>query len=192
MSKKLKTILIIILIILFYPLGLLVMWLGTTWKKWLKILITIPFILVILYIILWLFFIRPFHAVGRSMLPTIKENQLLFVNLPSRFVPQQRGTIILFKRESDRTYFARIVGLPGEKIMVNNGKVYINRRELSESYLPFGIKTYGSDFLAEGQEVVIPQGAYFVLGDNRPFSLDSRGYGFISQKKIVGSLISLY
>ncbi len=168
------------------------MWKATQWKKWLKVLITIPLILVILLSILWLFFVRPFYAVGSSMLPTIKEDQILLTNLPSRYIAQKRGTIILFKRDSQISYFARIVGLPGERIMVNNGKVYINGRQLSEPYLWPDIKTYGSDFLSDGQEIVIPKGTYFVLGDNRPFSLDSRGYGFVDQKKVVGSLIPIY
>lgn len=93
-----------------------------------------------------------------------------------------RGDIVLVRAES----ILRIIGLPGEEIMIKNGSIYINEVKLNEAYLQKGIKTAAGNFLKEGIPAKIPAEEYIVLGDNRKNSQDSRDIGFIKTSDITG------
>jgi signal peptidase I len=88
-----------------------------------------------------------------------------------------------------RQIFKRIVGLPGERLKISHGQVYINGVALDENYLPSGTFTGPETFLKDNQEIVIPQDYYFVMGDNRMHSSDSRDFGPIPKKTIVGKVV---
>jgi signal peptidase I len=121
---------------------------------------------------------------GPSMWPTLKDGDTALVNmLARRMGPIQRGEIILVRDGPYRDYATkRVVGLPGEKIDFRNNKVYVNGRELPELYLPKGtVTTSGSPTFLLGPR------QYFVLGDNRPDSFDSRCYGPIPENAVMGS-----
>ncbi len=106
----------------------------------------------------------------------------------------QRGDVVVFKppvSEEDE-FIKRVIGLPGETISLQNGKVYINGSQLKESYLADTLQTFGSTFLADGKEYKIPDGEYMVFGDNRPHSSDSRVWGPITKDKISGRAWLIY
>lgn len=105
----------------------------------------------------------------------------------------ERGDVIIFKYSETQDFIKRIIGLPGDKVMLKDGKMYINGKQLDESdYLSSSIYTNGGDFLKEGQEITVPEGEYFVCGDNRPHSSDSRVFGPISLGRIKGKAWIVY
>jgi len=119
---------------------------------------------------------------GASMEATLHNNERLIANkIGYRFESPQRSEIIIFKPPLDtkRNYIKRVIGLPGDKIKIVNGRVYLNDQELKEPYLKY--KSYENM-----PEIVVPENSYFVLGDNRPNSSDSRYWGFVPRKNIVG------
>ena len=83
--------------------------------------------------------------------------------------------------------------MPGDKVKVSGGDVYLNGQRLDQSsFLPPGVKTNGGNFLGEGEEVVVPEGQYFTMGDNREFSSDSREWGFVTKQAIIGKSFLVY
>ena len=86
----------------------------------------------------------------------------------------------------DQVFIKRVIGLPGDRVMVSGGKVYINGQPTAELYLPKGTRTYGGASLSEGEELTVPQGRYFIMGDNRGGSSDSREWGTIGKDLVVG------
>jgi signal peptidase I len=121
------------------------------------------------------------------MEPTLKVGDKVLVNkLSYDFHPVHRGDVIVFKRPANdyspgiKDLIKRVIGLPGETIEGRGGSIYINGQKLNEPWLPRGTPT--SDFTP----VVIPAGQYFVMGDNRGDSADSRGFGPIKKNLIVG------
>jgi len=129
------------------------------------------------------------------MHPNFPDGEYLLTQKVSYyFSPPQRGDVVVFKppiSEEDE-FIKRIIGLPGEKIMVSNGKVYINGRLLNEPYLDSTLYTFSSSALQEGLEYTIPDGEWIVMGDNRPHSSDSRSWGPITKKEISGKAWLIY
>lgn len=129
------------------------------------------------------FFIKPFYVKGASMEPSFYDNEYLVIDeISYRFKEPLRGEIVVFKypRDPKQFFIKRIVGLPGETVQVTGGKVFVNGEELIENYL-------NPDTVTKGEIVVTLQSnEYFVLGDNRDFSLDSRSFGPLQLDFIVG------
>jgi signal peptidase I len=116
-----------------------------------------------------------------SMEPSLFEGQYLMINkVVYRFKPPQRGDVIIFhyKNSPDLVYIKRVIGLPGEEIELKSGEVYLNGSELDEPYIP-GV-TPGK------LKQTVPPDNYFVMGDNRISSSDSRHWGPILHDKIIG------
>jgi signal peptidase I len=128
------------------------------------------------------------------MHPTYKNGEYLMANKITYKVKEpQRGDVIIFKYSDTQDFIKRIIGLPGETVMLKDGKIYINGELLDESaYLNSSIYTSGGDFLKEGQSIKVPEGEYFVCGDNRPHSSDSRTFGTISIDRIKGKAWIVY
>ena len=132
------------------------------------------------------FIAQPFLVSGSSMEPSfLNGNYLLVDELTYRFREPQRGEVVVFRYPLDRRafYIKRIIGLPGERVVIENGEVSImtsdGKTVLRESYIP-GVNTRGQlDTTLDGQE-------YFVMGDNRNFSFDSRSWGALSGEDIIG------
>lgn len=155
----------------------------------------IPLLLGGLFLIVYLFIAQPHKISGNAMVPNYVNGQYYLSN---KFVYKtgnpQRGEVVVFKnpRNENQDFFKRIVGLPGEQIKVEDCKVYINNQILEESYLSEGICTQEDTFLQEGVPTTIPTDNYFVLGDNRDQSSDSREWGFVPSKNIIGRMDFCY
>ena len=130
-----------------------------------------------------MFLVQPFYVKGASMEPNFNDGQYLIINeIGYRFEEPKRGDVVVFRYPLNPSeyFIKRIVGLPGETVAVDDGRVFINKKELAEAYLPKGLTTYGKITLTlSGDE-------YFVLGDNRPASHDSRRWGVLRRNFIVG------
>ena len=135
--------------------------------------------------LIFIFVIGLQQVVGPSMSPTLKEGNVIVVNkLIYSFSKVKRGDIIVLS-ESEKYMIKRVIGLPGDYIEYKNNTLYINGEMVEEEYLNDSVIT--DDFaMTEIGYTVIPDDMYFVLGDNRGDSLDSRSYGLINKKQIIG------
>lgn len=148
-----------------------------------------------IFLFIYLLVLQPHKIKGQSMEPNFSNGEYLLTDkITYRLREPKRGDVIVFKAPGTNgdEFIKRIIGLPGEKILIKSGKIYINGQELKEDYLPEATFTYGGQFLREGEEKIIPEGHFFVLGDNRNASSDSRTWGFISQKAITGRAWLIY
>ena len=118
-------------------------------------------------------FIKPTIVHGSSMDPTLEDGEYLLVSKQAyTFDEPERGEIIIFPvEEEDRLYIKRVIGLPGDEITINSGKVYLNNIENGQEYTLDGVTSGNIDSL------IVPDGEVFVLGDNRLNSIDSREIG---------------
>ena len=155
-------------------------------------IITIAIIVPIRY-----FLIIPFYVKGESMVPNFHDREYLIVDeISYRFSEPQRGQIVVFRYPEDpQEYFIkRIIALPGEAVQIKNGGVYIYNEshpdgwKLDESYLPVDTKTLPNG-IRESEKINISDKQYFVLGDNRMFSKDSRSFGPIDKSFVVGKVL---
>jgi signal peptidase I len=132
------------------------------------------------------FLFQAFYIPSDSMVPTLEKNDRVIVNkLSYKLHDVHRGDIIVFKAppgtdDNIKDLVKRVIGLPGERVEGRNNHVYINGKQLQENYLPDGTVT--SDFAP----VVVPADSYWVMGDNREQSKDSRFFKFIRGDDIVG------
>jgi signal peptidase I len=156
-------------------------------KSFLRDTLEIVFLALVLYVVIQ-YAVQTVHVLGSSMYATLHDNDLLVASKISyKLHPPQRGDIIVFKPpdEASRDFIKRIIGLPGERVHITNSVVYINGQVLHEPYLPEKW-TYNSNWPASGQDQLIPPDQYFVLGDNRNHSSDSRTFNTITLDSILG------
>lgn len=146
-------------------------------------------IAVVTVFIIRTFLIQPFLVRGASMEPNfLNGNYLLVDEMTYRFRSPERGEVIVFRYPGDPStyYIKRIIGLPEEALIINDGKIKIINTAhpegfwLEESYLVPGLKTSGDE------KITLGLNQYFVLGDNRMFSFDSRSWGVLDGKNIIG------
>ncbi|MBF8250055.1 MAG: signal peptidase signal peptidase [Candidatus Levybacteria bacterium] len=130
------------------------------------------------------------------MYPTFFDKQYILTNIIAlRVNKPKQGDVIVFKAPNDpeKDYIKRVIGVPGDTVMVKNGDVYVNEIPLNQSlYLEPPMRTYGGSFLKEGVSVTVPADGYFVMGDNRSGSSDSREWGFVPLKSIIGESFFVY
>lgn len=148
-----------------------------------------------LFLVVYLFIAQPNEVKGASMEPNLKTgDRLITYKIAYKFDPIQRGDIIVIHspRDFNTQYIKRIIGLPGDTLLMTEGKVYINNKKLDEPYLHVETHTWEGWNFQEGVPFTIPQEYIFVMGDNRPNSSDSREFGPIPTIAIVGKAIYRY
>lgn len=140
----------------------------------------------VISVVLYLFIMTPHEVVGRSMDPTYQDGEYLMANkLLYDLSTPKRGDVIIFKYSETQDFIKRVIGLPGETVGLQDGRIYINGKVLDESgYLDDAIYTNGSDYLHEGETITLGEEEYFVCGDNRPHSSDSRTFGPITKDQV--------
>ncbi|GEM_PF-1987358 len=148
-------------------------------------------IAVIILVLGYMFIARPFQ-VGTGMEPTIKKGSyVLNLLLPLRFISPGRQDIVSFidPIDKDKDYISRVIGIPGDKIVLKDGYVYLNGKILDEPYTlkPRSTWVYSKAILGQNcQQIVVPKNNYFIMGDNREKSPFSIYIGFIPKNSIVG------
>ena len=139
------------------------------------------------------FVFQPFIVKGASMEPTFHGNDYLIVDeISYRFKSPERGEILVFKYPIDKTqrFIKRIIGLPGERVDIEAGRVTItsaigDKKLLNETY----INTPLSEMALEYNSLTLGKGEYYVMGDNRAHSFDSRSWGALKREDIVGRVV---
>lgn len=130
------------------------------------------------------FIFQPFVVQGSSMEPTLHSSQYVVVNKFGYWVGKpERGDVIVFRSPvtPSQNYIKRVIGLPGEKITFDDNKVYVNGTLISENYI-----NIDEPNKKEHEEVVLKENEFFVLGDNRDHSSDSRRWGVLPKENIIG------
>ncbi|MGD0841649.1 MAG: signal peptidase I [Candidatus Acidiferrales bacterium] len=143
-----------------------------------------------LAMVIIVFFYQPVKVEGTSMAPLISDQERIFINkFVYRFEPIGRGDVVVFWYPLDRSlsYIKRVIGLPGESIEIRRGHVYIDGHRLTEPYVP---PQYAD--LGNFGPLRVPDGEYFVLGDHRNSSKDSRIFGPVSDRLIYGKAVFGY
>jgi len=195
------------------------------WREWLESLIVIALIAIVVRS----FIVAPFKIPSSSMVPTLEVGDYLFVlrysyglrvpftDIQWRARTAQRGDVAVFDYPNDRSkdYIKRIVGLPGDTILYQENKLYINGKrmeltdvgerpyflgdgsvDVSEEYLEqLGTVSHSvlrKPFSIKDGEWTVPQGMYFAMGDNRNNSMDSRFWGFVPQQYLVGKALIIW
>jgi len=140
------------------------------------------------FIIIFLY--QPVKVEGTSMMPSLEDQERIFVNkFVYRLEPIGRGDIVVFRypRDPSKSYIKRVIGMEGDRIRIDGGQVYVNGDALDEQYVPAEYSDARSY-----PELVVPPHSYFVLGDHRSMSNDSRDFGSVNQSFIYGKAVFGY
>ena len=140
------------------------------------------------FIIIFLY--QPVKVEGTSMMPSLDDQERIFVNkFVYRMEAIQRGDIVVFRypRDPSKSFIKRVIGIAGDRIRIDTGQVFVNDVSLEEDYVP-------SDYADQRSypEIVVPANAYFLLGDHRTMSNDSRDFGAVQQTFIYGKAVFGY
>ena len=142
-----------------------------------------------IFVIIYLFLFQPHQVKGNSMYPNFHDGEYILTDKISyRLRQPKRGEVIIFHapHNEEYDYIKRIIGLPGDKVKIEQDRIFVNNQILNEKYLPANYDVHPGSFLKLGQTITVPEGYYFVLGDNRNHSSDSREWGFVPKGNIVG------
>lgn len=150
---------------------------------------------ILIAVVLIVFIYQPVKVEGTSMMPALTDQERIFIN---KFTYKfglgsvQRGDTVVFWYPQDvsKSYIKRVIGVPGDHIRIDGGQVYVNGAALSEDYVPADERDYSS--WRDGQEQTVPDGRYFVLGDHRNQSSDSRMWGYVPREYIYGKAVFVY
>lgn len=148
-----------------------------------------------IFALIYMFAAQPHKVSGRSMVPTFMDGDYIFTDkITYRLKEPTHGDIIVLKNPRDETqdFIKRIIALPGDIVKIENNSIYVNGMKLNETYLPQNTTTQGGSFLREGGEVKVGPNQYFVIGDNRNHSSDSREWGSITKEEIIGKVFFRY
>jgi signal peptidase I len=141
-------------------------------------------------ILIVVFLYQPVKVEGTSMLPELRDQERIFVNkFVYRIENIERKDIVVFwyPNDTSKSYIKRVIGIPGDTVEVRRGRVYVNGEPLDEPYVPSGLnddKSY--------PPVRVDPGHYYVLGDHRNHSNDSRLWGLVPEKYIYGKAVFRY
>ncbi len=141
-------------------------------------------------VLIILFLYQPVRVEGTSMLPRLEDRDRLFIN---KFVYHissiERGDVVVFHypRDPAKSYIKRVIALPGDRLRIDHGQVWVNGKALAEKYVPLMYRDTRS-YAA----TIIPDDCYFVMGDHRSISSDSREFGFVERDLIYGKAEFIY
>jgi signal peptidase I len=136
------------------------------------------------------FLYQPVRVEGTSMLPRLEDRDRLFIN---KFVYHissiERGDIVVFRypRDPQKSYIKRVIALPGDRLSIDHGQVFLNGRLLLEPYVPVDYRDTRSM-----AEITVPDGYYFMMGDHRSISSDSREFGPVARDLVYGKAVFVY
>lgn len=147
---------------------------------------------VVIAILVILFLYQPVKVEGTSMMPSLEDQERIFIN---KFIYRfgmgsiERGDMVVFWYPGDpsKSYIKRVVALPGDRIEIREGQVILNGAELHEDYVPEQYRDHQSV-----AETIVPPDHYFVLGDHRTSSNDSRSWGPVHRRHIYGKAVFIY
>ena len=161
------------------------LWSALSWVRDLAFSVLIAVILIV-------FIYQPVKVEGTSMMPTLTDQERIFIN---KFTYHfglgeiQRGDMVVFwfPLDPQKSYIKRVIGIPGDVVRIDAGQVYVNEKALAEEYVPDEYRDRVSY-----EEHRVPPGQYFVLGDHRSSSSDSRTWGFVGREAIYGKAVFVY
>ena len=159
---------------------------SSGWRSWSRDLLMS--IAISMFIILFLY--QPVRVEGTSMLPMLQDQDRLFINkFAYHFEEIHRGDVVVFHypRDPQKSYIKRVIAVPGDDLRIDDGRTYINGRLLLEPYVPRRFHDSRSQ-----DEMVIPSDEYFVMGDHRSISSDSRDFGAVPRELIYGKAAFVY
>ncbi len=148
-----------------------------------------------LLVMVYLFIMSPQEINGESMEPNFHNGEFILTNkIMYKFRVPARGDVVIFKSPPDPNidYIKRIIGLPGDTVSVQDNAMYVNGQKVNEPYLAPNTPIFGGTYLAEGQSIVVPQDSYFMMGDNRAHSSDSREFGPVQEAAFIGTAVFRY
>jgi len=154
-----------------------------------------------IFLVVYLFFMQPHQVNGQSMVPTFQNGEYLLTDKISyRLGEPERGDVIVFHAPENANcpkgtgcdFIKRIVAMPGENVTLKDGDIYINEEKINESYISEEIDTLPGQYLKRVGSVSLGAEEFFAVGDNRPYSSDSREWGPISKSDIVGKAFFRY
>jgi signal peptidase I len=136
------------------------------------------------------FLYQPVRVEGTSMLPRLEDDDRLFINkLVYHMSAIERGDVVVFHypRDPEKSYIKRVIALPGDELRIDNGRVWINGIQQRENYVPEQYRDSRSV-----ADTIIPGDCYYVLGDHRSISSDSRDFGVVERTLIYGKAVFVY
>ena len=154
--------------------------------SWLRDLV----ISVVVSAIIIIFLYQPVRVEGTSMLPVLEDQDRLFINkLAYRVGEIHRGDVVVFlyPHDHEKSYIKRVIALPGDTLRIDHGQVYVNDARVEESYVPRQFEDDRSQ-----PEMTVPKHEYFVMGDHRSVSSDSRDFGPVDRELIYGKAAFVY
>ena len=136
------------------------------------------------------FLYQPVRVEGTSMLPRLEDSDRLFINkFVYHFTAIERDDVVVFHypRDPDKSYIKRVIALPGDRLRIDHGQVWLNGKPLREHYVPEEYRDSRSM-----AEIVVPEDTYFMMGDHRSISSDSREFGPVDRYLIYGKAVFVY
>ncbi len=159
---------------------------GTVVVAWMRDLLISLFISGFIIVFLY----QPVKVEGTSMLPGLSDQERIFVNkFVYHFEAISRGDIVVFRypRDPSKSYIKRVIAVGGDRVRIDDGRVYVNGYAIYEPYVPLRFLDARSY-----PETVVPEGYYFVLGDHRSASSDSRDFGPVARNLVYGKAVFSY
>ncbi|AXC15883.1 Signal peptidase I [Acidisarcina polymorpha] len=153
------------------------------WLRDLMISVVVSFLIIT-------FLYQPVKVEGTSMAPRLHDQDRLFINkFAYNFEKIERDDVVVFyyPRDTQKSYIKRVIGLPGDTVRIDDGEVFVNGKAVAEPYVPERFRDVRSM-----DSFRVPQGEYFVMGDHRSISSDSRDFGPVERKLIYGKAAFVY
>lgn len=153
-----------------------------------------------LFLVVYLFFVQPHQVNGQSMVPNFQSGEYLLTDKISyRFRSPERGEVVVFHAPPAANcpegtgcdFIKRVIGLPGDTIEVRDNAIFVNGEALDELYIPDELPTNAGAFTRD-RVITLESNEYFMVGDNRPYSSDSRAWGPVPLSNIVGKAFFVY